>query len=40
MVEEQVTARSLGKIKVKGKQGEIGVYEVVGSSPALARGLA
>jgi adenylate cyclase len=40
MVEDQVTARSLGRIKVKGKQGEIGVYEVVGASPALARGRA
>lgn len=40
MVQAQVTARSLGKIKVKGKQGEIGVYEVVSSSAALARGLA
>jgi len=37
-VEEQVTARSLGRIKVKGKQGEIGVYEVVGATAALARG--
>lgn len=35
MVEAQVTARSLGRIKVKGKQGEILVYEVVGA-PALA----
>ena len=37
-VEDQVTARALGRIKVKGKQGEIGVYEVVGASAALARG--
>jgi class 3 adenylate cyclase len=40
MVEDQVMARSLGRIKVKGKQDEVGVYEVLSATPALARGAA
>lgn len=40
VVEDHVTARALGRLKVKGKQGEIGVYEVVAASPPLARSMA